>query len=224
MTVHKKLGDEKMSEIEDLLYTIPAVLIAISMHEFAHGYVSYKLGDPTPKQSGRLSLNPFRHLDLVGTLCLMFFHFGWAKPVMVNPYYYKKRKKGMLLVALGGPIMNFFIAFMSLLTMGLMIKVTGGFITSSLVMVVFNGLQYMVIINLGLGVFNLIPVPPLDGSKVLGAVLPEDKYFKYMQYERYGSLILILLLVIGVLSGPLSFVTNLLHNGMVDIVSLILRI
>lgn len=213
-----------MSGIEDLLYTIPAVLVAISMHEFAHGYVSYKLGDPTPKQSGRLSLNPFRHLDLVGTLCLMFFHFGWAKPVMVNPYYYKKRKMGMLMVALGGPLMNFIIAFISLFGMGIIIKVTGGYIGSSIVMFLFDLLNYMVVINLGLGVFNLIPVPPLDGSKVLGAVLPEDKYFKYMQYERYGSLLLILLLGVGVLSTPLNFVTGLLNNGMVTIVSLILGI
>lgn len=213
-----------MSRIEDLLYTIPAVLVAISMHEFAHGYVSYRLGDPTPKQSGRLSLNPFRHLDLVGTLCLMFFHFGWAKPVMVNPYYYKKRKMGMLMVALGGPLMNFIIAFVSLFGMGLIIKVTGGYIGSSLVMFLFDLLNYMVAINLGLGVFNLIPVPPLDGSKVLGAVLPEDKYFKYMQYERYGSLLLILLLGVGVLSTPLNFVTGLLNDGMITLVSLILGI
>ncbi|MDF2674191.1 MAG: peptidase [Clostridiales bacterium] len=116
-----------MNFIHKLLYSIPAVLIAISMHEFAHGYVSYRLGDPTPKQKGRLSLNPFAHLDLVGTLCLLFFHFGWAKPVLVNPYYYKERKKGMVIVALAGPTMNFCIAFLSTFFMGMIFKITGGY-------------------------------------------------------------------------------------------------
>lgn len=212
-----------MESIQDLMYTVPAVLIAISMHEFAHGYVSYKLGDPTPKQRGRLSLNPFRHLDLVGTLCLMFFHFGWAKPVMVNPYYYKNRKRGMLLVALGGPVMNFIISFISLFIMGVIIKMTGGY-AGDIIVFVFNLLSYIVMINLGLGVFNLIPVPPLDGSKVLGAVLPEDKYFKYMQYEKYGYIILLILLGVGLISGPLSFVTGTLYDGMWTIVRLVLGI
>lgn len=210
-----------MNSIEELIYTVPAVLIAISMHEFAHGYVSYKLGDPTPKQSGRLSLNPFRHLDLVGTLCLMFFHFGWAKPVRVNPYYYKNRKKGMLMVALGGPFMNFIISFVSLFIMGIIIKVTGGY-AGDIAVFIFNLLSYIVIINLGLGVFNLIPVPPLDGSKVVGAVLPEDKYFKYMQYERYGYIILLVLLGVGLISGPLSVVTGAIYDGMWTVVSLVL--
>lgn len=210
-----------MSGIQDLIYTVPAVLVAISMHEFAHGYVSYKLGDPTPKQGGRLSLNPFRHLDPVGTLCLMFFHFGWAKPVMVNPYYYKNRKKGMLLVALGGPMMNLIISFISLFIMGIILKVTGGY-AGDVTVFIFELLTYMVMINLGLGVFNLIPVPPLDGSKILGAILPEDKYFKYMQYEKYGYIILLALLWIGLISGPLSWVTGILYDGMWAIVSLIL--
>ncbi|WP_346892816.1 site-2 protease family protein [Clostridium sp. UBA871] len=96
--------------IKELIYLIPAILIAVSLHEFAHGYVSYKLGDPTPKVTGRLSLNPLAHLDPVGTLCLLFFRFGWAKPVQVNPYYYKDKRKGMALVGLAGPMMNFLIA------------------------------------------------------------------------------------------------------------------
>ena len=100
--------------IQDLIYTVPAVLIAICFHEFAHGLVSYKLGDPTPKYEGRLSLNPLNHLDPVGTLALILFHFGWAKPVMVNPQYYRNKKIGMVEVALAGPLMNFFIAFIFL--------------------------------------------------------------------------------------------------------------
>ncbi|MFR5071534.1 MAG: site-2 protease family protein [Bianqueaceae bacterium] len=109
-----------------LLYSIPAVLIAISMHEFAHGFVSYKLGDPTPKMDGRLSLNPFRHLDVMGTLCLLVAGFGWAKPVMVNPEYYKNKKRGMVLVALAGPVMNFLLAFLFLFLYYLLWKLSVG--------------------------------------------------------------------------------------------------
>lgn len=210
-----------MNIIYELIYTIPAVLIAISMHEFAHGYVSYRLGDPTPKQKGRLSLNPFAHLDLVGTLCLLFFHFGWAKPVLVNPYYYKERKKGMVMVALAGPAMNFSIAFLSTFFMGVIFKITGGY-AGTFIQYLYTFLNYVSLINIGLGVFNLIPIPPLDGSKVLGAILPEDKYFKYMQYEKYGAIILMALLYLGVLDIPLGILRNGMENVISSIVSLIL--
>ncbi|QUH18797.1 site-2 protease family protein [Alkaliphilus sp. B6464] len=209
--------------ISQLIYTLPAILIAISMHEFAHGYVSYRLGDPTPKHMGRLSINPLAHLDPVGTICLLIFHFGWAKPVGVNPYYYKDRKKGMVMVALAGPIMNFFIAFISIFTMGLILKVTEGY-AGTFIRYTFNFLNYLFIINIGLGAFNLIPVPPLDGSKVLGAVLPSDKYFKYMQYERYGTLILMGLLYLGILDVPLTIVRSSLSKVMWTVVSFIFRL
>lgn len=209
-----------MKFIYELIYTIPAVLIAISMHEFAHGYASYRLGDPTPKEDGRLSLNPLAHLDLVGTLCLLVFHFGWAKPVQVNPYYYKDRKNGMLMVALAGPVMNFSLAFISLFFMGMIIKITGGY-GGTFVHYVYTFLNFLYIINIGLGVFNLIPVPPLDGSKVLGAILPEDKYFGYMRYEKYGTIILMALLYTGVLNTPLGAVRNgldIIMSGIVDFI------
>lgn len=209
--------------ISQLIYTLPAILIAISMHEFAHGYVSYRLGDPTPKHMGRLSVNPLAHLDPVGTICLLIFHFGWAKPVGVNPYYYKDRKKGMVMVALAGPIMNFFIAFISIFAMGLILKVTEGY-AGTFIRYTFNFLNYLFIINIGLGAFNLIPVPPLDGSKVLGAVLPSDKYFKYMQYERYGTLILMGLLYLGILDVPLTIVRSSLSKVMWTVVSFIFRL
>ncbi len=209
--------------ISQLIYTLPAILIAISMHEFAHGYVSYRLGDPTPKHMGRLSVNPLAHLDPVGTICLLIFHFGWAKPVGVNPYYYKDRKRGMVMVALAGPIMNFFIAFISIFAMGLILKVTEGY-AGTFIRYTFNFLNYLFIINIGLGAFNLIPVPPLDGSKVLGAVLPSDKYFKYMQYERYGTLILMGLLYLGILDVPLTIVRSSLSKVMWTVVSFIFRL
>ena len=210
-----------METIKNLIYILPAVLIALIGHEVAHGYVSYKLGDPTPKQEGRLSLNPLKHLDPIGTLCLIFFRFGWAKPVQVNPYYYKHKKRGMAMVALAGPVTNMVIAFISFIFMGLIIKMTGGQ-GGDVAVFFFNFLSYLVSINLGLGVFNLIPFPPLDGSKILGAVLPEDKYFKVMQYEKYGYFILLALLYFNVLNRPLSFITGSIFNGMWTVVSILL--
>lgn len=215
-----------MFEIQSLIYSVPAVLLALSAHEFAHGYVSYMLGDPTPKKNGRLSLNPLHHLDLVGTLSLLFFHFGWAKPVMVNPYYYKNKKQGMVNVALAGPLMNFILAFFSIFFFYLLIffNLKGSI---DLSMVVWNYLlkffQIFAIMNIGLGTFNLLPIPPLDGSKFVGAVLPEEQYFKYMRFEKYGTILLLLLLYSGVLSPILSFVQNALIDGMSDVVMAILN-
>ena len=200
-----------------LLYSIPAVLIAISMHEFAHGFVSYKLGDPTPKMDGRLSLNPFRHLDVMGTLCLLVAGFGWAKPVIVNPEYYKNKKRGMVLVALAGPVMNFLLAFLFLFLYYLLWKLMGGYSGTGMG-VVKNLMINCILINIGLGTFNLIPFPPLDGSKVLMAVLPEKAYFSYMRYERYGQFVLFLLLILGVLDRPLSFVRSGILTGMSNLV------
>lgn len=210
-----------MNLIPQLIYTLPAVLIAISMHEFAHGYMSYKLGDPTPEQSGRLTLNPLAHIDPVGALALLFFRFGWAKPVGVNPYYYKNRKKGMVMVALAGPVMNYILAFLSIFIMGIILKTTGGYAGNFLIYI-FNFLNYLFIMNIGLGTFNLIPVPPLDGSKVLGAILPEDKYFKYMRYEKYGMIVLVALLYLGILSTPLNRVFNTISGLMWTLVNTIL--
>lgn len=187
-----------------LIYIVPAALIAIVMHEFSHGLVSHFLGDPTPNQKGRLSLNPLKHLDPVGTLCLIFFRFGWAKPVMVDPRYYKNKKLGMVLVALAGAFMNFLIAFFSVFILGVLVK-TGVDYNNGVNSYIFDFVNYLAIINIGLGVFNLIPFPPLDGSKVLGAILPERIYFKIMEYEKYGIIILLILLSLNLLTKPLIY-------------------
>lgn len=200
-----------MDFIIELLYIVPAVLFAISMHEFSHGYVSYKLGDPTPKVMGRISLNPLKHLDPVGTLCLIFFKFGWAKPVSVNPSYYKNKKLGMVLVAIAGPITNFLLAFIGIFLTGIVLKIDpslGSYISE----VLTTFFYFFSLINIGLGIFNLIPIPPLDGSKILGALLPTNIYFKYMKYEQYGTFVLMLFLFSGLLGNILSFA----QTGIID--------
>ena len=176
-----------------LLYIIPAALIAIVFHELTHGLFSYFLGDPTPKEQGRLTLNPTKHLDLFGTLCLIIFGFGWAKPVRVDPRYYKNPKWGMALVALGGPLANFIIAFIS----GLIISLINYYAPYTKVFeILYYFFLYLMIINIGLGVFNLIPIPPLDGSKIIGAILPDNAYNQYMKYQRYGMFFIIGLLIL----------------------------
>lgn len=201
-----------MSQYIGYLYSIPAVLIAIILHEYAHGFVSWKLGDPTPKKDGRLSLNPLNHLDPIGTLCLLVFHMGWAKPVEINPNYYKNPKLGTVLVSLAGPVTNFIIAFISMFAL-VKINPEG---------VLFYILMYLVIINIGLGVFNLIPIPPLDGSKVLSAILPERLYFGYMKYEKYFMLVLLVAMYLGFLSTPINWINDKVFDAMYRIVTLIL--
>nr|WP_307992940.1 site-2 protease family protein [uncultured Niameybacter sp.] len=210
-----------MTNFLEIIQTLIAVLVAITFHEFAHGYASYKMGDPTPKETGRLSLNPFKHLDFLGTICLMIVHFGWAKPVQVNPYYYKNRKKGMVIVALAGPMMNFLIMSISIFIMGVILKVTGGY-GGDFIIFVFDLFSVLAVINLSLGVFNLIPIPPLDGSKIVGAILPEDKYFKYMRFERFGYFLLLIVLYFDVLRGPLNTVIMWIYNGAWYVVSFLL--
>lgn len=178
-----------------------SILIALVFHELAHGYISHKLGDPTPSRDGRLTLNPMAHLDLFGTICMIVFHFGWAKPVQINSQYYKNRKLGTVLVSLAGPCMNFILALI------------GTILITVLPETVFSlFLYYFISINTSLGVFNLIPIPPLDGSKVLGAVLPEKIYFGYMRYEQYGMFLLMILLMTGVLTPILTVLVNFMFK------------
>ncbi len=172
-----------------------AFLLALSIHEYAHGAASYRLGDPTPAYAGRLSLNPLSHLDFLGTLAFIVslqagVGFGWAKPVPVDPRYYRDYKKGLLLVGLAGPLANFTLAvFFSIpLKLGLVTNLWIEF------------LYINILINISLGVFNLIPVPPLDGSKVLYGLLPHRYTYRWHKFEQYGPIILLLLLFTGTIS------------------------
>ena len=205
--------------VQSMLFIAPVILLAIVSHEYAHGWVSDRLGDPTPRQSGRLSLNPFRHLDLMGALCLLIFRVGWAKPVPIDPRYYKDRKKGILYVSLAGPGINFVLAFISLLLEGVLMKL--GSRASILIWVLCQFGYYSAVINVGLGLFNLIPIPPLDGSKIVSSLSEKASRF-YWKHQRYWRLILIVLLITGVLSRPLNWLNESILDAMWRIIRLII--
>ncbi len=181
----------------------PGLLMALVCHEVAHGYVAYLLGDPTAKSQGRLTLNPIRHLDPIGTLAFFFVHFGWAKPVPVNPGYFKDPRKGMLLTALAGPGVNFLLAalFATVIHILISIEFTTGGMAEKIIVPLYLISQAAVFVNLILGVFNLIPIPPLDGSNVLAYFLPRQLAYKYMSLSRYGFIILIGIIIAGQYTG-----------------------
>lgn len=206
-------------QIQSMLFIAPVILLAIVCHECAHGWVSYKLGDPTAKNAGRLTLNPLKHIDIMGALCMLFFRVGWAKPVPIDPRYYRDRKKGILCVSLAGPVMNFILAFISLLLEGLLMKF--GSHSSSVIWVLCQLCYYSSVINVGLGLFNLIPIPPLDGSKIAGA-LSGWAAKQYMKFQRYWRFVLIILVLTGILSKPLNWLNDILINAMWSLICAIL--
>ncbi len=206
-----------------IIYTAPAALIAIVLHEMAHGYVSYRLGDPTPKYDGRLSLNPLNHLDFMGTICLIFLRFGWAKPVRINSRYYKNRRMGVILTALAGPLTNFILAFIGVFGYVFMVKMTNGYL-DTVTGYLYNFFRYFAMINVGLGTFNLIPVPPLDGSKVFSMLIHGDENYSMQRIDRYGYVVIAILAVTGILSIPMIFAENVVIGFYIKIVRMILRI
>ncbi len=181
-------------------YFIPAALICITVHECAHGLVAYKLGDPTAKMSGRLSLNPVRHIDVIGLIMLILLGFGWAKPVPVDMRYFSNPKKGMAITALAGPVSNFLLAFLALF---LMEGIFSFALFNEATVVIYRLLLYTAVVSIGLGFFNLIPISPLDGSKMLLALFPDRIYYNVLRFEKYGMLLLVLILYSGVLDTAL---------------------
>ena len=191
--------------------TVAAALLCITFHESCHGLTALWLGDKTAKNQGRLSLNPLRHVDIPGLVMMAVFKFGWAKPVPVNMRNFKKPKWGMALTALAGPLSNVLLAFLALLFAYGITTFTGeNGIWEYLLLFFF----YTAVLSCGLAVFNLIPIPPLDGSKVLFAFLPERAYEKLMRYEKYGMILLFVLLFTGTLDAPLQFLRSGLMNGL----------
>ncbi|WP_077532288.1 site-2 protease family protein [Massiliimalia massiliensis] len=195
---------------------ILVVLTALPLHECAHGFIAYKLGDPTAKNMGRLTLNPFKHFDLFGTMMLLLTGFGFAKPVPINPAYFKNRKSGMALSALAGPMSNLLFAFVLLLVgKGALYFIP---MNETAFMVVRMIVSVMITTNIGLAIFNMIPIPPLDGSKVLAFFLSDRTNYRLMAWEgRYQMFLifgLFILLSTGVLSRPLNLLADLVYNGL----------
>lgn len=188
--------------LQDIIIRTIAVLVAIILHEMAHGYAAYLCGDETAKNDGRLSLNPLHHLDPIGTICLIFFKFGWAKPVMINPNNFRDRKKGTFFVSIAGVLTNFILAIISVIIMK-HIRLND---------FVFELFMNIFWFNIILGVFNLIPIPPLDGSKLLFSFLPLKYEYYLIKYEKYGYIILLLLIMSNNLDKILIPMVNFMIN------------
>ena len=188
--------------LEDILLRVAAVFLCLTVHETCHGLAALALGDPTAKRAHRLSLNPLRHIDWLGLIMMAAAGFGWAKPVPVNPDYFKKPKQGMALTALAGPVSNFLLAIV-LLLMARAVYVRA-MLTGSFSDTWFGFLLSTASLSVGLGLFNLVPIPPLDGSKVAAVLLPDRAYDWLMRYERFGILVLLAVISVGIGSNALD--------------------
>ena len=204
-----------LSSALDAVLRAASVLLCLTVHETCHGLAALSLGDPTAREENRLSLNPLRHIDWLGLLMMFAVGFGWAKPVPVDPRYFKNPKGGMALTALAGPLSNFILAF------ALILASRGIYLYADYTPVwdgIFSFLLSTAVLSIGLGLFNLIPIPPLDGSKVLGALLPDRAYFTLMRYERYGMALLLLLFFANVGGGMISRAILGMYNAMMNVI------
>ena len=193
-----------------LLGLIPS-LLCITLHELSHGFVAYKLGDDTAKRAGRLTLNPIKHLDPMGLLMMLVFHVGWAKPVPVNMNNFKNPKRDMAITALAGPVSNVLIGCVFLFIYGLIYfpcMANGSEISTTLL----NMTYITAYLSFALAVFNIFPIPPLDGSKVLFSFMSDESYAKLMRYEQFGMILLLLLVATDILGNPLQTATTFLLN------------
>lgn len=220
-------GDQPVMTLIVLLLTVPTVLISLSVHECSHGYVAYKLGDPTAHSLGRLTLNPIKHLDPIGAICMLLFGFGWAKPVPVNSRYFKNPKRGMALTALAGPLSNLLLGFIGTVLHVILFRVSmsyGG--NNEYAVLILEAavlfFYYFVYLNIALVVFNLIPVPPFDGSRIFYVFMPDKWYWKVMKYEKIIMIVVLLGFVFGFFGSFVSYITDVAVNGMYKLVTLII--
>ena len=208
------------------LLTIPAIIVAITLHEFAHAFVAVKLGDDLPRKQGRLTLNPLKHLDPIGCVMLLLAGFGWGKPVNTNPYNYRRTismKKGNALVALAGPAMNFALALVFAIIYGVLSRFNGSFWTAygGIGEIIKSQMQFFYSINIALGAFNLIPLPPLDGSKILIAILPEKASDWYMMNQDYLYIAFVILWICpfsGKIINPIINFAALPFSKLIDFI------
>ena len=204
------------SVLTDILLAVIPALLCITLHELAHGYVAYRLGDDTAKRLGRLTLNPIKHIDPMGLIMMVVFHFGWAKPVPVNMNRFEHPKRGMAITAAAGPLCNLLLTCVLLLVYGFVytpMRRVGGTVCH-LVLGTISTASYL---SLALAIFNILPIPPLDGSKVLFSLLPETAYDKLMRYERFGMILLLLIVATDLLGSPLSTATEYLYSKLFTI-------
>ncbi|MBR1803120.1 MAG: site-2 protease family protein [Clostridia bacterium] len=204
-------------DLLSLLLTLPGVLIAITFHEFAHAFAADKLGDDTPRNQGRLSLNPFDHLDPFGLVMLIFAHIGWGKPVQINPRNFTRKvsmKTGEAIVSLAGPLMNFILAIVFSLVFYAVQVFAASFCTTETGLIVLTMIQYIVIVNIGLGVFNLIPLPPLDGSKILVAFLPYNAQRWVEEHEQLFYIIFLIIWITPISSMIISPAIDAIAKGL----------
>jgi len=211
-------GDFSISNvITALISSLIIIFFTLPMHEWAHAFVATKLGDPTPGYQGRLTLNPFAHIDYFGALALIVFGIGWAKPVQVNSRYFNNIKRDMALTAAAGPIMNLLLAFVFMIISNLYLV----FITPltnngnyEIITGIYSVIYYYIYINISLAIFNLIPIPPFDGSRILFAFLPVKAYLKIMEYERYFKIIILVIIFSSAGSGLLSLLTTKVSSAL----------
>lgn len=227
-----------IENLPQILLSLPIVLIALSFHELAHGFVAMKLGDNTAKNLGRLTMNPLKHIDIIGFISMVLFHFGWAKPVPIQSRNFRKPRRDMALTGLAGPVSNIILAIISVLLLRLVMLIMGvampneinlcikalflgsfSSISASVPFIIMSIISYMlylgVILNLSLALFNLIPIPPLDGSRIFYVFLPANLYFGIMKYEQYISMAMFLLLMFtDIVTYPLSIAIDWLVNGL----------
>lgn len=204
----------------NLLVRVFVIFCVLPFHEYAHALLATKQGDPTAKLSGRLTLNPLAHIDPIGAIMIFVAGFGYAKPVPVNIRNFKNPKKGMAITALAGPMSNLILAFISIIFM----NVVALFGQGTIVQVIFLFLQFNAIININLAVFNLLPIPPLDGSRLLAVVLPDKYYYKIMQNERIIMIVILVLIFTGILTRPLMFLSGTVYNALFRFVNLFFKL
>ncbi len=213
-----------VNSITDVLARFIVLFTAISVHEFSHGYVAYKLGDPTAKYSGRLTLNPLKHLDKWGALCMVLFGFGWAKPVPINPMYFRDRKRDTALVSFAGPLSNIALTFLSTIIAAVYYVFIFIPFPNFITEFIYQVFVQLAVVNIGFAVFNLIPIPPLDGSKILAMFLSNENHMKLMQFEHFGFPVLMILSLTGILGKILGIFINPLYSAWVKLFEWIVSI